>query len=116
MYALSKAESLVSLISNASLDVKQGSSQLGQAQSDANMLQSRPTLPTDKADELAQDISMISLTDEDIMDILNDTNVYENATKALSEAMEALEIAITARLEYIYWYIRLRSMHSIIIP
>ena len=78
MEALSKAESLVSLISSALL--------------------SRPTLPINKTDELAQNISMVSLTEQDIENILNDTHMYENATRALNEAWEALEIATTARL------------------
>ena len=101
MHALSKAESLVLLISTASLDAKQGLAQLNQVQSNASMLLSHPTLPTDKADELAQNISMVSLTEKDIENILNDTHVYENATRALSEAMEALGIATTARFECI---------------
>ena len=101
MQALSKAESLVSLIASASLDAKQGLVQLGQVQANATMLLSRPNLPTDKADELAQNISMLSLTEQDIENILNDTHVYENATRALSEAMEALGIATTARFECI---------------
>ena len=101
MQALSKAESLVSLIASTSLDAKQGLVQLGQVQANATMLLSQPNLPTDKADELAQNISMLSLTEQDIENILNDTHVYENATRALSEAMEALGIATTARFECI---------------
>ena len=97
MGALSKAESLVFLISNASLDVNHAFTQLDQVQSNASKLLSRPTLPTNRAEELAQNISMLSLTEQDIENILNDTLVYENATRALSEAMEALGIATTAR-------------------